>query len=81
MIFENKRVFWISGLMQEQLLIDMLSVDPNRRPEVKDILSHPSIRVKLETTSRKAKITPFKTNNQTVPYMFCVMDHGRVFLK
>lgn len=53
------------GNRMEQLLIDMLSVDPNRRPEVKDILSHPSIRVKLETTSRKAKITPFKTNNQT----------------
>ncbi|KAI9559366.1 hypothetical protein GHT06_016155 [Daphnia sinensis] len=52
------------GNRMEQLLIDMLSVDPNRRPEVKDVLLHPCIRVKLETTSRKAKLTPLKTNQK-----------------
>ncbi|XP_057369389.1 eukaryotic translation initiation factor 2-alpha kinase 3-like [Daphnia carinata] len=53
------------GNAMEQLLIDMLSANPNRRPEVKDILLRPCIRANLETTSRKAKITPIKTN-QTV---------------
>jgi serine/threonine protein kinase len=46
--------------IQEQLLTEMLAVNPDRRPEVKDILEHSWISPKAESTidknSTKAKI-------------------------